>query len=106
MTIKPHEPEPSRRIQALAKSHSGYVAVAFLGKAATTLLPLREGGMLVTRAKKNAVKAGLVDPREGLKLLRRGVRVHDCAHLHAKVFVFGSRAMVGSAHVGTLGSAA
>jgi hypothetical protein len=41
----------------------------------------------------------LVDPREIVRFLKRGVEVHSVANLHAKVYVFGRRAIVGSANV-------
>jgi hypothetical protein len=93
--------QPWRRLQELAGRHLGIVAVPFLGKAAAKLLPLQEGSVLVTRMNITAVRQGLVDPREVFKLIRCGVNVYDCANLHAKVYVFGARAVVGSANVST-----
>lgn len=46
-----------------------------------------------------AVRAGLVDPREVLRFLKRGVEVWAVANLHAKVYVFGTTAFVGSANL-------
>lgn len=77
------------------------VAVPYLGGGATKRLPLRRGDILVTRFDDSAFAGGLVDPKEVVKYLRRGVEVHAVANLHAKVFVLGDTAVVGSTNVST-----
>jgi len=87
-------------ITLLAKrSQHRFVAVAYLGKDATRLLPLRRGDVLVVDMSLSAIKAGQTNPYEIEKYLKRGVEVHSCPNLHAKVFVFDSKAIIGSANV-------
>jgi hypothetical protein len=50
-------------------------------------------------ASEHAVKSGQTSPAELLKLHRKGVKVYSVENLHAKVFVFGRTAFVGSANV-------
>ena len=92
-------PKPWPRISALARSHTGSVAVPFIGQGAARQLPLRPGSVLVTRLDEASVKQGVVHPGEVLKYIRSGVEVHAHNALHAKVYVFGRRAVVGSANV-------
>jgi hypothetical protein len=63
------------------------------------MLPLTAGSQLVLRFDRQAVQAGLVNPREVIALIKQGVEVHACANLHAKVYVFGDTVIVGSANV-------
>ncbi len=81
------------------KSRSARVAVAYFGQGASRLLPLKAGSVLVVDLSKAAVRSGQTCPDEIIKLLRRGVEVHSCSNLHAKVFVFGRRAIIGSPNV-------
>jgi len=76
-----------------------HVAVAFIGSGASRMLPLKKGSRLVVDASRRTVKAGLTSPFELEKFYRRGVRIYSCNGLHAKVFVFGAVAFVGSANV-------
>ena len=89
------------RLRQLARANRAttYVAVPFIGPGAVKRLPLRKGDVLITRFHRDAVRSGLVDPREVIKYLRRRVEVHSVSNLHAKVFVFGRRAVVGSANL-------
>jgi hypothetical protein len=80
------------------KADNSQVAVAYLGKGASRLLPLKAGSTLIVDLSENAVKAGQTSPQEILKLIRRGVNVSSVGNLHAKVFVIGSRAFIGSAN--------
>lgn len=75
------------------------VAVPYLGAGAAKRLPLHRGDVLVTRFDDAAFAGGLVDPREVVKYLHRGVDVHAVANLHAKVFVLGDTAVVGSTNI-------
>lgn len=92
-------PSPLDRLAELARKGKGLVAVPFIGKGASKLLPLQPGSILVTRFDETTVKAGQVDPAEIVRFIRRGVSVHAYGDLHAKVYVFGRRAVVGSANV-------
>jgi hypothetical protein len=80
------------------KSNSAKVAVAYFGQGASKLLPLKVGSVLVVDLSKQAVRSGQTCPQEIIRLLRKGVEVHSCSNLHAKVFVFGRRAIIGSAN--------
>lgn len=72
------------------------VAVAYLGKGATELLPLPPGSSLVVDASEAAVRGGQTYPAELLKLHRRGASIYRLQNLHAKVFAFDNSAFVGS----------
>ena len=63
------------------------------------MLPLREGSTLIVDMSRSTVASGLTMPSEVLKLLKRGVDVHSVENLHAKVFVIGDRAYIGSTNV-------
>jgi len=77
------------------------VAVAFLGANAAERLPLKHGSRLVVNLSEMAVRGGMTNPTEVLKLIQAGVDVHSVTNLHAKVFVVGKRAFIGSANVST-----
>ncbi|HZS41491.1 MAG TPA: phospholipase D-like domain-containing protein [Polyangia bacterium] len=88
-----------KRITKLAKRKRAFVAVAYCAKGAAQLLPLSKGSTLVVDMSLRAVKSGQTDPKEITKLLDKGVDVHSCENLHAKVFVFDDIAVVGSTNV-------
>jgi hypothetical protein len=89
----------SRLIRTHRKGRRGaWVAVAYFGKGAARLLRLRKGSQLVVDASENAVKSGLTCPDDLIALLKRGVRIFSIANLHAKVYVFGNAALIGSAN--------
>lgn len=75
------------------------VAVAYFGKGAGTLLPLTEGSSLVVDASERAVASGQTCPTDLAKLVKRGVKVYSVPNLHAKVFVLGGAAYIGSTNV-------
>jgi hypothetical protein len=85
------------------KGSSGrsYIAVAYFGRGAERLLPLNRGSYLVVDASDIAVKSGQTCPASLRVLLKKGVRIYSSERLHAKVFVFGKAAFVGSANVST-----
>ncbi len=93
------QPSPLGRLTALAAKSRAFVAVPFFGVNGAKLLPLKQGSVLVTRIDAASVKSGHVDPREIVKLLKKGVQVFLCANLHAKVYVFGKTAVIGSANI-------
>lgn len=84
---------------AKAAKLPSFVAVAYFGSKAAELLPLRNGSRLVVDASDRTVAAGQTCPAELLKLVKRGVRVYNVPNLHAKVFVLGDAAFIGSANV-------
>jgi hypothetical protein len=83
---------------ARRNSRSAWVAVPYFGKRGNSLLPLNRGSSLVVNASEIAVKTGQTSPAALLSLLRKGVRIYSDPNLHAKVYVFGSTAFVGSAN--------
>lgn len=84
---------------AAKKSGSSNVAVAYFGSSGSTLLPLSEGSRLVVDASDQTVKCGQTNPHELAKMLKKGVRVYSLPNLHAKIFVFGRSAYIGSTNV-------
>lgn len=79
--------------------HPCAVAVAYFGSGASRLLPLPKGSRLVVDASERAVAAGQTCPTDLLKLVKRGVAIYSVPNLHAKVFVLGKTAYVGSTNV-------
>lgn len=88
-------------LTAEAKQFNGksFVAVAYFGTGAAKRLPLKNGSILVVDASDRAVKSGQTNPAELIKLRKLGVRIFSMSNLHAKVFVFGEVAFVGSTNV-------
>ncbi len=74
------------------------IAVAYFGALGTRLLPLRKGSILVVNASEAAVKSGQTKPGELLKLYNRGVKIFTVSTLHAKVFCFRRKVIIGSAN--------
>ena len=93
--------QPWKAITRAVKREPGkcHVAVAYFGQSAAQMLPLREGSLLVLDFSEASVRAGRSCPAEVLKLLKRGVMVRSVANLHAKVFVVGKTAFIGSTNV-------
>jgi hypothetical protein len=75
------------------------VAVAYVGPGGSRRLPLHAGARLVVDASDHAVKCSQTSPDELMRWLRAGVNVFNCPGLHAKVYVFGRVAYVGSTNV-------
>ena len=90
---------PWRAITAAAKHSAGRVAVAYFGKGAARLLPMKAGSVLVVDASERAVKSGQTCPPDLLTLIKKGVNVFSVENLHAKVFSFRGVAFVGSTNV-------
>jgi hypothetical protein len=90
-----------RRITAQIKKQPTRckVAVAYFGKGAAKLLPLKRGSTVIVDMGRGAVGSGQTKPQEILKLVNKGVDVHSAQNLHAKVFVVGNRAFIGSTNV-------
>jgi hypothetical protein len=78
-----------------------FVAVAYFGAGASRRLPLPMGSSLVVDASERAVGCGQTCPADLQKLQARGVAVYSVPNLHAKVFVVGRTAYVGSTNVST-----
>jgi hypothetical protein len=73
--------------------------VAYISQGASRRLKLKRGSILVTNASEAAVRGGQTSPSELLKFHKRGVQIFSQENLHAKVFVAGKVAIVGSANV-------
>ncbi len=90
----------SKLSQATRASNArAFVAVAYFGEGAEELLKLRKGSILVVDASDGAVKSGQTCPSALKRMAKDGVKVFSRSGLHAKVFVFGATAYVGSANV-------
>lgn len=76
-----------------------FAAVAYAGPGASRQLPLPKGSCLVVNASEACVRSSATCPAELIKLLRRGVRIFSQPSLHAKAFVLGKAAYVGSTNV-------
>jgi len=81
------------------KAKKAFVAVAYIGIGATAQLPLKRGSLLITDLSEKSVKSGLTNPNEVLKYVKKGIEVHSVENLHAKVFVFDRKAIVGSSNI-------
>ncbi len=92
--IWPHLTKESR-----ASRHRCAVAVAYFGQGASRLLPLAKGSRLVVDASERSVGSGQTCPADLIRLVQRGVAVYSVPNLHAKVFVLGRAAYIGSANV-------
>jgi len=101
MTTRLHADRVWSTLTAAARQCRGQAlaAVPYFGKQGHRLLPLRAGDTLVVNAGKTAVAGGQTSPEALRKLSHKGVRLFSCDYLHAKVFVFGRTAYVGSANV-------
>lgn len=74
------------------------VAVAYFGQGAAKLLPLKKGSILLVDASEKNVKGGQTCPEDLLKLYYKGVHVYSLEKLHAKVYIVGKSAFIGSAN--------
>ncbi len=74
-------------------------AVAYLGKGAGELLPLRRGDVLLVDLSLASMRSGRTDPREVTKYFKRGVQVFSRGSLHAKFFTIDDVLIAGSANM-------
>jgi hypothetical protein len=74
-------------------------AVPYFAKGGHRLLPLSRGSKLVVNASESTVRSGQTSPHDLSQMMRRGVRVFSNGKLHAKVFLFGKTAYIGSSNV-------
>lgn len=85
------------KINFLAKrAKRKHIAVAYLGRGTSELIPLHRGDTLVVDMSLQAVESGQTNPYEVSKYLKSGAAVFSCANLHAKVYLFDKTAVVGS----------
>lgn len=74
------------------KSKCRKAAVAFVTR---DLIGFRKDDVLVVDASKATVRAGETDARLLTSLHRRGVKLHSCPGLHAKVLLLDGAAVIG-----------
>jgi hypothetical protein len=89
------------QIRRLSQRANDFVIAAspYFGSGATGLLRLRRGNILIVKFDREAIGSGQVDPHEIVKALKKGVEIHSCSNFHAKIYIFGNTAVVGSANV-------
>jgi hypothetical protein len=75
------------------------IAVPYLGTGGSKLLPLKKGDVLICALSEANARNGSVNPFEIKKLQRRRVKVYQEEDLHAKVYLFGRTAVIGSANL-------
>jgi hypothetical protein len=78
------------------KARQRKAAVAYVTR---DLLGFRRGDELVLDASAHAISSGETSAPLLRTLLRRGVSLYHCADLHAKVLLFGDKAVVGSGNM-------
>jgi hypothetical protein len=74
-------------------------AVAYVGSDAADALPLGEGDLIVVNGSANAIKTGATSVPAIRQWYQAGAEVFSHGHIHAKVFVVGRTAYVGSANL-------
>ena len=74
-------------------------AIAYVGDGAAELLPLRAGDTVVVNGSRNALASGATSARLLRAWYEQDVTVYAHESLHAKVFVVGGTAFVGSANL-------
>lgn len=85
-----------KRLAARKRRSSALVAVPYVTK---PLLDLRSGDVLVVDLSEGVVASGLTNPAALRRYLRDGVELYSSPGLHAKVFVLGDTAVVGSSNM-------
>ncbi len=86
-----------REIRSVAaKSKHRQAAIAYVTR---DLIGFRRGDVLITDASPTAVSAGETDAKLLSKLERKGVLIHSCPGLHAKVLLLDEVAVIGSGNM-------
>ena len=86
------------------KSKNRQIAVAYIGKNASKILPLHKGDLLIADLSEQAVRSGQTYPHEVEKYIKKGVEVYNCPNLHAKLYIFDNTVIVSSANISTRSS--
>lgn len=81
------------------RSKTRRIAVAYLGKGANELLPLKKGDTLIVNMTLPNVKNSQVNPFEVEKYYNAGVKIFHCKNLHSKVYLFDKQAIICSANI-------
>jgi hypothetical protein len=88
--------------QSIRKSQRNVLAaIAYFGRDAHKILPLKAGSTLIVNASEGAVAAGQTYPADLLTLQSKGVKIYSVNNLHAKMLVIGNKAFIGSANAST-----
>lgn len=100
MTLEFHGGSVWNEITELVGGSSSQVhaAIAYVGKDAKKLLPLKSGDVLVVNASSRSLVSGATNPYALESFMNAGVEVHNAHELHAKVVTTGSHTIVGSAN--------
>ncbi len=83
---------------AAGRARQRHIASAYVGRHAAELMPLDNGNVAVVDASTNALKAGQSSPDAIASWLQAGAYVYSYEGLHAKAYLLGSCAFVGSAN--------
>lgn len=75
------------------------IAVPYLGKDSSPLLKFRKNDVLLCALTEQNSKAGNIYPAEIRLLQKKGVRVYQRDNLHAKIYLFGNKAVICSANL-------
>ena len=75
------------------------IAVPYVGKDGSSVLRLRKNDVLLCALTEQNSKAGSIYPAEIRLLQKQGVRVYQRDNLHAKIYLFGKRAVICSANL-------
>lgn len=75
------------------------IAVPYIGKDSSSLLKLGKNDVLLCALTEQNSKAGNIYPAEIRLLQKQGVKVYQRDNLHAKIYVFGNKAVICSANL-------
>lgn len=75
------------------------IAVPYIGKDSSSLLKFRKNDVLLCALTEQNSKAGNIYPAEIRMLQKKGVRVYQRDNLHAKIYLFGNKAVICSANL-------
>jgi hypothetical protein len=86
-----------KEVRALArKTRQRKAAIAYVTE---DLVGFRKADVLVTDASPRTISCGETDATLLRKLSKKGVEIHDCPDLHAKVLLLGDVAVIGSGNM-------
>lgn len=89
-----------RKIKQLStNSKRTKIAVAYLGSGASKLISFKKGDTLILAMSLNNVKMGLINPFEVEEICNRGVQIFNVSNLHAKIYLFDKKILVGSPNI-------
>lgn len=100
MTLEFHGGSVWGEITELVAGSTGQIqaAIAYVGKEAPRLLPLKTGDVLIVNASERSLRSGATNPYVLEEFMGAGVEVHNAHALHAKVITTDTHTIVGSAN--------